>query len=60
MLLGQYIFIYLANNCDHYSIFTFSNHKTTPNITKAITRREFSEQNVANVFSKPVPIIGFV
>ena len=24
---------------DHYSIFTFSNHKITPNITKAITRR---------------------
>ena len=32
---------------DHYSIFTFSNHKITPNITKAITRREFSERNKA-------------
>ena len=32
---------------DHYSIFTISNHKITPNITKAITRREFSKRNKA-------------
>ena len=30
---------------DPYSIFTFSNHKITSNIAKAITRREFSERN---------------